>query len=269
MGRYVPITPSEEREMLSAIGVDSLEALYESVPHDMLLKDGDLDLPAGKCELEVRADVTNLAEQNTRFRTVLRGAGAYRHFIPAAVGSVVRREELVTAYTPYQPEISQGILQSIFEYQTMICQLTGMDVSNASVYDGATAAAEATAMCKDRKRVKVYVSACVHPQVLEVVKTYSFGSNTDVIVVPAKDGRTDAGALTGLLGADAACFLLQQPNYFGQVEDAEALGAIVHAAGAKFIMSVNPIAAALLPTRKICIYAPKQKTDRNAVQIRN
>ncbi|MGM9989421.1 aminomethyl-transferring glycine dehydrogenase subunit GcvPA [Desulfovibrio piger] len=252
MGRYVPITPSEEAEMLSAIGVDSLEALYESVPHQMLLKDGDLDLPAGKSELEVRSVMTDLAEQNTRFRTVLRGAGAYRHFIPAAVGSVVRREELVTAYTPYQPEISQGILQSIFEYQTMICQLTGMDVSNASVYDGATAAAEATAMCKDRKRVKVYVSACVHPQVLEVVKTYSFGSNTEVVVVPAKDGRTDAEALTGLLGADAACFLLQQPNYFGQVEDAEALGAIAHAAGAKFIMSVNPIAAALLPTPAEC-----------------
>lgn len=252
MGRYVPIPPSEEAEMLSAVGVDSLEDLYASVPHEMLLKDGDLNLPAGKSELEVRSEVTALAEQNTRFRTVLRGAGAYRHFIPAAVNSVAHREELVTAYTPYQPEISQGLLQSIFEYQTMICELTGMDVSNASVYDGATAAAEATAMCRDRKRAKFLVSAAVHPQVLETVQTYAFGSNAEVVVVPAKDGRTDAEALASLLGPDSACFLLQQPNYYGQVEDAEALGNAAHAAGAKFIMSVNPIAAALLPTPAEC-----------------
>ncbi len=252
MGRYVPIPPSEEKEMLSAVGVDSLEDLYASVPHEMLLKDGDLNLPAGKSELEVRAEMTALAEQNTRFRTILRGAGAYRHFIPAAVNSVVHREELVTAYTPYQPEISQGLLQSIFEYQTMICELTGMDVSNASVYDGATAAAEATAMCRDRKRAKFLVSAAVHPQVLETVQTYAFGSNAEVVVVPAKDGRTDAEALASLLGPDSACFLLQQPNFFGQVEDAEVLGNAAHAAGAKFIMSVNPIAAALLPTPAEC-----------------
>ena len=186
------------------------------------------------------------------YPTVLRGAGAYRHFIPAVVKSITSREELVTAYTPYQAEISQGILQSIFEYQTMICTLTGMDVSNASVYDGATAAAESIAMCKDRKRTRAYVSACANPQTIEVMRTYCFGSNTELVVVPEKDGRTDLEALRALLGEDAACFYLQQPNYYGNLEDAAAIGEIVHAAGAKYVMGVNPIACAVMETPGEC-----------------
>ena len=142
MGSYVPNTMDQRKAMLDVIGVDSVDALFESVPQEMLVGDG-LKLPEGLSELEVRAKVTAMAEQNRIYKTILRGAGAYRHFIPAVVKSVISREELVTAYTPYQAEISQGILQSIFEYQTMICMLTGMDVSNASVYDGGTAAAEA------------------------------------------------------------------------------------------------------------------------------
>ena len=130
----------------------------------------------------------------------------------------------------------------------MICELTGMDVSNASHYDGATAAAETIPMCKDRKRTKAYVSAAVHPQTIEVMKTYCFASNTELVVVPAKDGKTDMDALREMLGADAACFYIQQPSYFGQLEDAKAIGEIVHAAGAKFVMGVNPIACAILPT---------------------
>ena len=248
MGSYVPTTAAEREEMLAAIGVDSLEGLYKAVPQEMLLRSGGLNIPEGLSELEVREAVTAMAEKNKVFKTVLRGAGAYRHFIPSVVKSVTSREELLTCYTPYQAEISQGVLQGTFEFQTMICELTGMDVSNASHYDGATAAAETIPMCKDRKRTKAYVSACAHPQVIEVMKTYCFASNTELFVVPAKDGRTDFDALKEALGDDAACFYLQQPNYFGQIEDAKAAGEIVHAAGAKFVMGVNPIACAILPT---------------------
>ena len=251
MGSYIPNTGEQRREMLSAVGVQCVQDLFASVPRDMLVGD-NLDLPEGLSELEVRRAVTAMAEKNRIYPTILRGAGAYRHFIPAVVKSVVTREELVTAYTPYQAEISQGILQSIFEFQTMICMLTGMDVANASVYDGGTAAAESIAMCKDRKRTKAYVSACAHPHVIETMQTYCFGSNTELVVVPEKDGHTDMEVLKASLGADAACFYLQQPNYYGNMEDAAAIGEIVHAAGAKFVMGVNPIACAVMATPAEC-----------------
>jgi Glycine cleavage system protein P (pyridoxal-binding), N-terminal domain len=236
--------------MLDAIGVRSIRDLYANVPKKMFVR--ELDLPHEMSELEVRAAVTELAEKNRVFKTCLRGAGSYRHYIPAVVKSITSREELVTAYTPYQAEISQGILQSIFEYQTMLCELTGMDVSNASVYDGATAAAESITMCLERKRTRAYVSATVNPQVIAVMRTYCFGSGTSLTVLPAKDGRTDKAALKAALGDDAACFYLQQPNYFGLLEDAAELGGLVHAAGAKFVMGVNPIACALMKTPAEC-----------------
>lgn len=251
MGSYIPHTAEQREQMLALIGVKSLDDLYKSVPHDMLIGD-KLALPDGMSELEVREKVTAMAEKNKVFKTVLRGAGAYRHFIPAVVKSITSREELVTCYTPYQAEISQGVLQGVFEFQTMICELTGMDVSNASHYDGATAAAETIPMCKDRKRTRAYVSATVNPQVIETMQTYCFASNTELIVVPAKDGKTDAEALKQALGADAACFYLQQPNYYGLMEDAAALGEITHAAGAKFVMGVNPIACAVMKTPREC-----------------
>ena len=251
MGSYVPNTLDQRKAMLDVIGVDSVDALFESVPQEMLVGDG-LKLPEGLSELEVRSKVTAMAEKNRIYKTILRGAGAYRHFIPSVVKSVISREELVTAYTPYQAEISQGILQSIFEYQTMICMLTGMDVSNASVYDGGTAAAEAITMCKDRKRTKAYVSACANPDVIETMKTYCFGSDTELEIIPEKDGRTDLEALKSMVGADAACVYIQQPNYYGNVEEAAAIGEAVHAAGAKYIMGVNPIACAILETPAAC-----------------
>ena len=251
MGSYIPHTAEQREQMLALIGVKSLDDLYKSVPHDMLIGD-KLALPDGMSELEVREKVTAMAEKNKVFKTVLRGAGAYRHFIPAVVKSITSREELVTCYTPYQAEISQGVLQGVFEFQTMICELTGMDVSNASHYDGATAAAETIPMCKDRKRTRAYVSATVNPQVIETMQTYCFASNTELIVVPARDGKTDAEALKQALGADAACFYLQQPNYYGLMEDAVALGGITHAAGAKFVMGVNPIACAVMKTPREC-----------------
>ena len=249
MGTYVPNTLEQQEAMLAAVGVKSFNDFYAGVPQEMLVE--SLKLPEGLSELEVRQKVTAMAAKNRVYGTVLRGAGSYRHFIPAVVKSVVSREELVTAYTPYQAEISQGILQSIFEYQTMICALTGMEVSNASVYDGATAAAEALAMCRDRKRNKAYVSACADPNTIQTMQTYCFGSGMALEVLPEKDGRTDLEAVKAL-GADAACVYIQQPNYYGNMEDAKAIGETVHAAGAKYIMGCNPIALAVMETPAAC-----------------
>ena len=252
MGSYVPTTAAEREEMLAAIGVDSLEGLYKAVPQEMLLRSGGLNIPEGLSELEVREAVTAMAEKNKVFKTVLRGAGAYRHFIPSVVKSVTSREELVTCYTPYQAEMSQGLLQSIFEYQTMICELTGMDVSNASVYDGATAAAEAAAMCRERKRRVTLISGAAHPDTINTVRTYCYGTGDELRVVPVKDGRTDMDALRELLDDGVASFYVQQPNFFGLFEDAEALGQLAHQAGAKYIMGCNPIALAIMKTPRDC-----------------
>lgn len=250
MGSYLSNTPEEQARMLREIGFDSFDALFSEVPEEVKIK--KLDLPDGMSEMEAFSRMEELADKNVRFRHIFRGAGAYNHYIPAIVKSVTSKEEFVTAYTPYQAEISQGILQSIFEFQTMICELTGMDASNASVYDGGTAAAEAAAMCKERRRQTVLVSAAVHPQVLEVMKTYCYGSNTELAIVPEKDGITDAEALKQLLNETSACFYMQYPNYYGNIEDAAMLGEITHEAGAKFIMGCNPIALAVLKSPAQC-----------------
>lgn len=253
MGSYVPNTRKEQEEMLHEAGYKSFDDMFSCIPASVKLKK-PLNLPSGLSEMEVARRMEEISDKNVVFKHIFRGAGAYNHFIPAIVKSVVSKEEFLTAYTPYQAEISQGILQSIFEYQTMICELTGMDVSNASVYDGATAAAESIAMCKDRKRHKAYVSAAAHPGVIQVMKTYCFGSNTELITVPAKNGVTDLDELAKMLAADpeAACFYLQQPNFYGCYEDADKAGQIVHDAGAKFIMGVNPMAIAIMKTPAEC-----------------
>ena len=246
MGSYIPSTPAERREMLSAVGVSSFRELYRDVPEEMYRP--DLDLPEGKSELEVSRILTALAEKNRVFPTVLRGAGAYDHYIPSIVKYIPAKEEFLTAYTPYQAEMSQGILQSIFEYQTMICRLTGMDVSNASVYDGATAAAEAAAMCRDRKRRVTLISAAAHPDTIQTVKTYCYAAGEAVEVIPEKDGKTDLGALEAMLTPEVASVYVQQPNFYGQLEDAEKIGEAVHQAGAMYILGCNPIALAILQT---------------------
>lgn len=247
MGRYVPGTAKEQKEMLSEIGFNSMEELFGHIPDEVKVK-GGLKIPDGMSELEVRRKMQNIAEKNQVFPVIFRGAGAYRHFIPAVVNSVVTKESLLTAYTPYQAEISQGILQSIFEYQTMICDLTGMDASNASVYDGATAAAEGIAMCRERKRSKALISATTDPKVLEVVKTYCFGNGMELVIVPEKAGLTDIEALKELADKETACVYIQHPNFYGSLEEAEAIGEIVHEAGAKYIMGVNPISLGVVKT---------------------
>ena len=249
MGTYVPDTKQEQQEMLREIGFNSFDEMFSHIPEEVKLKDG-LDLMPGLSEQAVIGKMEDIAGKNVVFRHIFRGAGAYNHYIPAIVSSVISKEEFVTAYTPYQAEISQGILQSIFEYQTMLCELTGMDASNASIYDGATAAAEAIAMCKERKKTTAYISAAANPGVIEVMKTYCFGSNTKVVMVPEKDGVTDGAALEEMLKEDAqaACFYVQQPNYFGNMEDGDVLGRIVHDAGAKYIMGCNPMALGIMKT---------------------
>ena len=249
MGSYVPSTEEQRREMLNAIGLSDYRELYRDVPESMILN-RPLDLPEGKSEMEVRNALRKMAAENTVFSTVLRGAGAYDHYIPSIVKYIPAKEEFLTAYTPYQAEISQGVLQSIFEYQTMIAELCGMDASNASVYDGATAAAEAAAMCRDRKRRVTLISATTHPDVINTVRTYCYGTNDELVVVPMKDGRTDKDALKALLNEGVASFYVQQPNFYGLFEDADALGEIVHAAGAMFVMGCNPIALAIMKTPK-------------------
>lgn len=250
MGSYVPNTIEQREEMLQEMGLSSVEPLFAAIPKDMRVS--ELHLERGKSELEVREIMEGLARKNTKYSSIFRGAGSYHHYIPSIVKTVTSREEFVTAYTPYQAEISQGLLQSIFEYQTMICELTGMDVSNASVYDGAVAAAEAVMMCQDRKHHGVVVSGAVHPQVQEVVKTYCASRSIPVVVVPAKNGASDLEEMQAAASAGNACILFQQPSYYGMVEDAETLCQAAHEVGAKAIMSVNPIAMGMLKTPGEC-----------------
>ena len=251
MGSYVPSTQAERLEMLKAIGLNDYKDLYRDVPAEMYL-DTPLNIPKGMSEMEVANAVSAMAAKNKVFSTILRGAGAYDHYIPSIVKYIPAKEEFLTAYTPYQAEMSQGILQSIFEYQTMICELTGMDVSNASVYDGATAAAEAAAMCRDRKRRVTLISGAANPDTINTVRTYCYGTNDELRVVPTKDGKTDLDALKEMLTPDVASVYVQQPNFNGLFEDAEAIGEAVHEAGAMYVMGCNPTALGIMKTPKDC-----------------
>lgn len=252
MASYIPSTAREREEMLAAVGVESYRDLYRDVPGDMILEEGALNIPEGKSELEVNRMVSAMASRNVVFPTVLRGAGAYDHYIPSIVKYIPAKEEFLTAYTPYQAEMSQGILQSIFEYQTDICELTGMDVSNASVYDGATAAAEAAAMCRDRKRRVTLVSAAAHPDTVNTLRTYCYGTGDELRVVPARDGKTDLDALKDMLQSDVAGVYVQQPNFYGQFEEAEEIGRLVHENGSMYILGCNPIALAIMKSPRDC-----------------
>jgi glycine dehydrogenase subunit 1 len=247
MGTYVPNTSKEQLEMLREIGVEHTRDLFKAIP-DAVYLDRPLELPKGLSEFEVRRRMTEVAGKNKVFQSIFRGCGAYNHFIPSIVKQITSKEEFVTAYTPYQAEISQGILQSIYEYQTMICELTGMEVSNASVYDGATAAAEAVIMCKERQRKKAILSETVHPEIIETIKTYCTGTDLEIILVPVKDGLTDLEKLKELIDEETACVLIQQPNYYGQLEDGDSIGVITANKEAKFIVSCNPISLGILKT---------------------
>ncbi|MDZ4063595.1 MAG: aminomethyl-transferring glycine dehydrogenase, partial [Coriobacteriia bacterium] len=247
MGNFLPSTDAQRREMMDVVGVQTIEELYADIPADLRKQaaDATASMPAGVSEFEALEQMKHLAKKNRVFDAIFRGAGAYWHHIPAVVSRVSAKEAFVTAYTPYQPEISQGILQTIFEYQTMLCEFTGMDAANASVYDGATAAAEAAAMCRERNRNVTLLAAGLNPESIETVQTYSFGADAEVAIVPNKGGRLDLDALKAALRAGVASLILQSPNYYGVIEDVPAIAELVHAAGAKVVVSMNPTAMAL------------------------
>ena len=251
MGSYVPSTFSQREEMLKKIGVKDYRELYKDVPEEIYLK-GLLNLPSPKSELEVQNELRDIASENVIYKTILRGAGAYDHYIPSNVKYITAKEEFVTAYTPYQAEMSQGILQSIFEYQTMICNLTGMDVANASVYDGASAAAEAAAMCRDRNRRVTLVAGSAHPDVINTIRTYAYGTNDEIRLIPCKDGKVDLEKLSEMLDETVSSVYFQQPNFYGLFENSEALINLAHDRGALTIMGINPIAAAIMKTPREC-----------------
>lgn len=250
MADYLSTTERETEEMLASVGVKSLDELFDDIPRDLKLK--KLDLPAGKSQQETMEFMTALSKKNKVYDLILRGAGSYDHYIPSMVKNLASRSEFITAYTPYQAEMSQGILQAIFEYQSMICNLTGLEVSNASVYNGANAAAEAMLMCAEKNRKTLLTFENIRPDTLKVLKTYASRRGITVKALPCKDGVTDMKALKEALGEDTACVYIEQPNYFGLIEDAEEIGAAAHEAKAKFVMGCNPIALATLKSPAEC-----------------
>src|SRR5512136_673505 len=244
---YIPHTDAERFEMLKTIGVENLQALFRDVPEAVRFP--RLDLPPAVSEMEVMWELQNIASANVNtadFACFL-GAGAYNHYIPTTVDYVLSRSEFYTAYTPYQPEISQGTLQAMFEYQSMMCALTGMEVSNASHYDGATALAEgvmmAVAVSRGARR-KAILSPAVHPQYRQVVRTYTQGMGLEI----TGDENLEASVpdLLTRLDGNTAALVIQNPNFLGQIEDVKGLADAVHAAGALLVVVANPMSLGLL-----------------------
>jgi glycine dehydrogenase subunit 1 len=245
--RYLSLTEADREAMLATIGVDSIDDLFRDIPEGVRFQ-GRLDLEPPLSEQELVAHLNELAERNVPAGEELSflGAGIYDHYVPAVVDSVLTQGQLLTAYTPYQPEVSQGVLQAIFEYQTAICELTGMDVSNASGYDGTTVAADACFVARHATgRSKVVLCETLNPQVRQVVKTYAPGFGLEVVEVPHRDGTTDPDEL-GEAARDAACVIFQQPNFFGCLEPAPDLAAAANEAEALPVAHVDPISLGVL-----------------------
>ncbi len=246
---YVPHTDDEKRQMLGRLGLDAVDDLFTVVPEEFRFP--TLALPRPLSEMEVLAELRELASRNADLCSspCFLGAGAYHHYVPSVVDAIISRSELYTSYTPYQPEISQGTLQAVFEYQSMMCALTGMDVSNASHYDGATALAEAAMMAvsvgRGRRR-KVVVAPTVNPQYVETLRTYTKGMGLTIVA----DGEppTDLEALVAAVDADTACLMVQNPDFFGRVLDLTGVADAVHAQGALLVVACNPISLGMIKT---------------------
>lgn len=246
MTSYVPNTDDSGKEMMSVIGVQNAEELFESIPKNVRLN-GGIQIEDGKSEIEVRQKVNSLANKNHVYKSCFLGAGVYNHYIPSVVSKVASTQEFVTAYTPYQAEISQGILQAIFEYQTYICRLTGMEASNASVYDGATALAEACMMTITNKKQKVLVSEGVNPEYIKVLKTWIKYAGLEIELVKLNDDyTTDMDDLKAKLTGEIASVSIQTPNFYGSLEDMDSFDEVIHENKSLFISVVNPISLALL-----------------------
>ena len=243
MFKYFPHTDADLQAMFQKVGIKSLDDLYAEVPEQIRFR-GEYQLPEEMSEIEVRQLFDKLGAQNKQL-TCFAGAGVYDHYTPSAIPQLLSRSEFLTSYTPYQAEISQGTLHYIFEYQSMMAELTGMDISNASMYDGSTATAEAVMMpvAAGKKQNKVLVSETIDPKVLAVVKTYAHFHGIEIEMIPAKDGVTDLSTLNSQLSADVAGVLVQQPNFYGIVEDYAGFADACHNQKALFIM--NSVAADL------------------------
>ncbi len=242
---YVPHTPADEREMLATIGVSSIDELFREIPENLRVK-GQLDIPKALDEDQLFRHLAELASRNVNLvdHVCFLGAGVYDRYIPASVGAVISRGEFLTAYTPYQPELSQGYLQTIYEFQSMIAELYGMDLANASMYDGATSMAEAAIMAHGvNGRQKIAISRGVHPHYRQVLETYCWSVDLDIVTIDTVDGETvDYSAVD----ADTACLIVQYPNFFGTIEDLAKARDTVRAAGGLFIVVADPTACALL-----------------------
>ncbi|GGH79662.1 glycine dehydrogenase subunit 1 [Pullulanibacillus pueri] len=247
--RYLPVTEQDRKEMLEVIGVDSVDDLFSDVPASVRFR-GNLDAEESLAEGDLYRFMSQLAAKNinTKETPSFLGAGVYDHYIPSIVNHVISRSEFYTAYTPYQPEISQGELQAIFEFQSMICELTGMDVANSSMYDGPTALAEAALMSAGttRKR-KIVVSEAVHPEARAVIDSYARGQRLEVVEIPVVEGVTDLDALNKEVDDETASVIVQYPNFFGHVEPLKELEQLTHSSKkAMFIVSSNPLSLGLL-----------------------
>lgn len=247
MSKYTPHNSNDEKEMLAKIGVHSFDDLYAHVPNEIRID--KLNIKDGLSQFEVEKEMNALAKENKVYSTILLGGGAESHYIPAVVREMSNRPEFVTAYTPYQAEISQGILQGIFEYQSNICDLTQMDVSNASVYDGGTAIAEAVLMTTEVKK-NVLVANDINPQYLSIIKTYCTSKGLNLIISPTKNGSIDFESIDELLNDKIACVVVQNPNYFGLFEDVDKLFSRTKSYKAKCIYAFNAILASIIKTPK-------------------
>ncbi len=249
---FVPHSDADQCEMLATVGVSDVRELFADVPAGLLL-DHDLDVPEALSEWEAMRRVTELAGRNTDL-ICFAGGGMYDHYVPAAVDHIIRRSEFYTAYTPYQPEVAQGTLQVIYEFQTMICELTGMDVANASMYDGPTATAEAAVMARAvTRRGRVLAARSLHPHSRKVTNTYLGGIGAELDLISyGSDGRLDMDALESSLDDDTAAVIVGYPNFFGGIEDLEPIAEAVHAAGALLVVAADPVMLAVLKSPGAC-----------------
>lgn len=248
MSQYIPNTEKQQKEMLSQIGLDSVEDLFKDIPNEVRLK-RDLKLQKALSEMEIMNHMSNMASKNFNIDEYIcfLGAGAYDHYIPSIIAHITSRQEFYTSYTPYQPEISQGTLQAVFEYQSMICELTGMDIANASMYDGATALAEAASMaCQATKRNEVFIARTVHPESREVVNTYARFKGYKIAEYGYIDGKIDIADLEAKVTESTAAVIIQTPNFFGIIENLSEIAELVHNKKALMIVSCDPISLAIL-----------------------
>lgn len=246
--RYLPMTEQDQAEMLAAIGAETIEDLFSDIPEEIRYK-GELPVSSKLDEYALTRHMSRLAGRNVNADThpSFLGAGIYDHHVPSVINHVISRSEFYTAYTPYQPEISQGELQAIFEFQSYICELTGMAVANASMYDGATAFAEAGNLAASAtRRKKLVVSSTVHPESRQVLASYAHGLNLEIVEIGYQNGVTDMEALAAAISEDTAAVMVQSPNFFGSVEDIQAAADLIHPNKGLLIVSANPISLGLL-----------------------